>query len=74
MRFVINRLFKRPAKKIQRGRPAPRDRRPTAHMRRLRRPAPRWLCWPVLAAVSWPAGRAALSPPSPGNSTAGRGW
>ncbi|MEC8006163.1 MAG: cell division protein FtsQ/DivIB [Pseudomonadota bacterium] len=37
MRFVINRLFKRPAKKIQRGRPAPRDRRPTAHMRRLRR-------------------------------------
>ena len=37
MRFVINRLFKRPAKKIQRSRPAPRDRRPTAHMRRLRR-------------------------------------
>ena len=37
MRFVINRLFKRPAKKTQRGRPAPRDRRPTAHMRRLRR-------------------------------------
>ena len=37
MRFVINRLFKRPAKKTQSGRPAPRDRRPTAHMRRLRR-------------------------------------
>ena len=37
MRFVINRLFKRPAKKTQRARPAPRDRRPTAHMRRLRR-------------------------------------
>ena len=37
MRFVINRLFKRPAKKTQGGRPAPRDRRLTAHMRRLRR-------------------------------------
>ena len=37
MRFVINRLFKRPAKKNQRGRPATRDRRHTAHMRRLRR-------------------------------------
>ncbi|MED5366336.1 MAG: cell division protein FtsQ/DivIB [Pseudomonadota bacterium] len=37
MRFVINRLFKRPAKKTQRSRPATRDRRPTAHMRRLRR-------------------------------------
>ena len=37
MRSVINRLFKRPAKKIQPGRPTPRDRRPTAHIRRLRR-------------------------------------
>ena len=37
MRFVINRLFKRPAKKTQCGRHAPRDRRPPAHMRRLRR-------------------------------------
>ena len=36
MRFVINRLSKRPAKKNQGSRPAPRDRRPTAQKRRLR--------------------------------------
>ena len=51
MRFVINRLFKRPAKKTQRGRPAPRDRRPRLATRLVHTAAEREPGWAALARV-----------------------